>query len=127
IRTRADPVPETANEEPGKPGSVHTGSAARHYSTDAVDCHGRGCWHSSLSLDQGPGEAGGSTRRQVSAGRYSDQQLSELRAALNLRPDPVQQHVAPPAYPRQLQIRQFLPQLHRYPRGSTDTGRLAMV
>ena len=65
-------------------------------------------------------QASRAARRKISPRRYPDQQLPQLRAALDLRPDAVQQHVAASPHPGELQIRQFFAQLRRYPRRAAN-------
>src|SRR5206468_10512711 len=101
--------------------------AARRDPANARHRHGRWRWHTFVPVNEGPRQTGCAARRQISHRRYPDQQLSELRAALDLCTDPVQHHVAASAYSSQLQIRQFLAQLCGHSRRSTNARRFAVV
>ena len=69
--------------------------------------HGRRRRHPALPAHQGPRQAGGPPRRQVPPRRHSHQQLHQLRAAPHLRPDPVQQQLAPPPHPGRVPVRRL--------------------
>src|SRR5262245_55462279 len=85
--------------------------ATRYNTANARYYHGRRRGHASVPVDEGPRQTCRAARWQISHRRYPDQQLSELRAALDLCADAVQQHVAASTYSGQLQVRQFLEKL----------------
>src|SRR5438552_1338668 len=95
--------------------------------THAGEHHGRWRGHAVVPINERSRQTGGGARREIPAGRYSNQQLSELRAALDLRAHPVQYHVVTSTYASELQVLQFLAQLRRYFGGTTNPRRCAMA
>ena len=95
-------------------------SPARHNPAHARHHHGRRRGHAAISLTKDRSKPAVPLGGEISAGRYPDQQLPQLRAALDLRAHPVQQHVAASPYPGELQVRQFFPQLRRHSRRAAN-------
>src|SRR5437870_9382123 len=123
----SDAKPGAARFTSKKARSSSRCAAAGHTPANAGDYHGWRRRHALVSAHERSRQAGCAARWQISHRRYPDQQLSELRAPLDLCAYAIQQHVAASAHPSQLQVRQFFAQLCGHSCCTTNARRLAMV